>query len=116
MLRTLKTGLSFGFGEGDQKEERQQEIGTAKAEVGGMHAVLKIQHKDGDAEAEFFQYGGNHDGPQADGIGGDHEKGNLPGKGDASKPVVKAGMSDGRRILLSDALSYEIQRSDDDDP
>lgn len=81
-----------------------------------MNAVLAIEHDHGDTEAQLFQHGRNHEEPQLDRIGGDHQKCDLPGEGCAYEAVVEARVGDRRGILLADALGDEIQRGNDENP
>lgn len=74
-----------------------------------MYARLQVKRKKRDCVNEFLDGGRNHDGPEANGVTRDDDEGNLPGQSDADESVIKAGVSDGRRVLTADRIEHEIQ-------
>jgi len=78
-----------------------------------MQPALRVENDQGDAVAEFLDYGCGDDRPKARGIGRDDQKGKLPGKPGADETVIKSRMGDPWRILGADEIEHEIKRSED---
>jgi hypothetical protein len=80
-----------------------------------VQAILQIEHDQGSAVTKLLEHGRNHHRAEARGVSGNHEECDLEGQPHTDEAIVKRGMSDGRGILASDQIEYEIQRREHQD-
>ena len=74
--------------------------------------MLRIEHKGGRAERNFFHNGRQYEGAETLDVASDQQKRELPGDGYANKSIELLGMSERGRELSAQGVFHEVLRDE----